>query len=364
MTPDFVIITPEISPGCGGVADHTIALLRNWQPLPNVKVLVANSGSVPPEWSSMVGPLGSTQDSILTQLPANGGRVFVQYSAYGFNRLGYPRDLIRALIEWKRRTAGRLVIMFHEIWTFWPVTNKNFIVQQFHRHAVKDLVRQCDVVFTTTPSQAEHLRHLSRSSSIHVLPVGSNIRRNETGAVTREAGSAALFGLQSNRIRALEMMRKGLSALAASGQLKHIVCLGHGSDPQASRREHELLAQLNLSGGFDQQGHLPEEALSEVLSSVSLGIFGQSELSCTKSGSFMAYAAHQLTVLSDFAASSKPPPVCWLVSPAELLNGIGRDELDRRAECLRMWQEQNCSWSVIADKMGGALGIQSAAGIT
>ena len=72
----------------------------------------------------------------------------------------------------------------------------------------------------------------------------------------------------------------------------------------------------------------------------------------------MAYAAHQLNVLADFADPSKPPPVCWLVAPAELLKGIPEHELARRAECLRMWQEQNCSWTVIANKIGRALAIE------
>ena len=37
---------------------------------------------------------------------------------------------------------------------------------------------------------------------------------------------------------------------------------------------------------------------------------------------------------------------------------IDRAELDRRAECLRMWQEQNCSWDVIATRLGRALAIE------
>src|SRR4051812_253715 len=122
MASDLVIITPELSAGSGGVADHTRALLRYWSHGPVNLVLTANSVTANDSVPAEVIQLAKTASSILEQLPANNGKVFVQYSAYGFNRLGYPRELINALITWKKRTGGRLVAMFHEIWTFWPFT--------------------------------------------------------------------------------------------------------------------------------------------------------------------------------------------------------------------------------------------------
>ena len=360
MTSSLVIITPGLVAGSGGVADHTLALLREWSPLQNVTLLVATPGSAPEEWSGAVRPLGSTSEAILAQLPSNGGKVFVQYSAYGFNRFGYPRDLIRALAEWKKRAGRQLVIMFHEIWTFWPFTNKNFIVQQLHRRALRQLVKVCDSVFTTTSSQAEHLRQLN-NASVHIVPAGSNVARRSAANVTRTDKWAALFGLQHTRLRALDHMRKSLDTLSAANQIARIVCLGSGTDPNMARRERHMLSRLNLSEGFAQLGTLGPDDVSEVLNSVTFGLFGQNELSCTKSGSFMAYAAHQLCVIADFANPSKPPPVCWLVGPNEMLGGIEPRELQRRAECLRMWQEQNCSWEVIANKIGSVLAIESVA---
>lgn len=286
--------------------------------------------------------------------------MFVQYSAYGFNRFGYPRDLIRALMQWKGRPGRQLVVMFHEIWTFWPLTNKNFIVQQLHRRALRQLIRVCDSVFTTTASQAEHLRSLN-NASVHVVPAGSNVPRQTAAAATRTQKWAALFGLQNSRLHALDNMRKSLAALSEANLVTRIICLGSGTDPKLVHREREILSRLNLSEGFAQHGTLDAEDVSEVLSSVAFGLFGQHELSCTKSGSFMAYAAHGLSVLADFANPSKPPPVCWLVAPDELLSGLDSRELQRRAECLRMWQEENCSWKVIANKIGSVLGIEPSA---
>ena len=358
MTAELVIITPEIIPGSGGVADHTVALLRQWQWI-EITVLAASPGRFSTDSAANVKPLAKTQADIISQLPSDGGKLFVQYSAYGYDRFGYPRELIRALIEWKRRTAGHLVVMFHEIWSFWSFTNKNFLIQQLHRRALKRLLRVCDIVFTSTASQSEHLRRLCQHVSVQVLPVGSNIRPNQLGKVAREPGCAVLFGLQLSRFRALENMRDSLAVLANSGRITRIIALGQSSNAEASARERELLSDLKLSNGFDQQNAASEEAVSRTLATAEFGLFGQNALSCTKSGSFMAYAAHQLNVLADFANPSAPPPVCWLVAPAELLNAVDKSELDRRAECLRMWQEQNCSWDVIGTKLGRALAIET-----
>ena len=92
--------------------------------------LIRGKGAIvaPPEIVAKYGP------------PPGGGKILLQYSAYGFDRLGYPRDLIRALLEWKEHAGGRLVVMFHEIWTFWPLLNKNFFLQWLHRRAIRRLL--------------------------------------------------------------------------------------------------------------------------------------------------------------------------------------------------------------------------------
>jgi hypothetical protein len=120
-----------------------------------------------------------------------------------------------------------------------------------------------------------------------------------------------------------------------------------------------LLLRLNLAAGFVQHGAVPAAQVSAILSSAAFGVFGQNELSWQKSGSFMAYAAHELNVIAEFADPAKAPPICWLVAPAELLQGITEAELNRRAQCLRMWQQEHCAWEVIANILGRALGINA-----
>ena len=107
MRSELVIITPELACGSGGLADHTLALLEHWGALPDVTLLVAKpTGAVPPA-SANVQQLGTSQHDILKQLPPESGTIFLQYSAYGFDQFGYPRNLIKALIDWKTQTRGR-----------------------------------------------------------------------------------------------------------------------------------------------------------------------------------------------------------------------------------------------------------------
>jgi hypothetical protein len=357
---EIVIIAPELNPGAGGVGDYTLRLLEAL-PLSEERLLVPQidrSGSASRQYR--VEKLGRDRRAILEQLPGSGGKLLVQYSAYGFDHLGYPRHLLAALVDWKNATRGRLVVMFHEIWTFWPVTNKNFFVQLFHQRAIKRLLEYTDVVLTSTSSQAEHLRALSSAASIQVLPVGSNIRRKSDIDFSRKPGWAIVFGLQRTRVRALKKMLGGLGSLAATGCITKIISVGGNSDGQTNAEEHSLLESLKLREGFEQQGAQSESKISELMLTASFGIFGQDELSYSKSGSFMAYAGHGLNILVDFVGTSGAEPLCWMVEPRELLEGISQANLETRAERLRAWQQQTCSWELIASRLTEALELKAA----
>ena len=354
MIDEIVIIAPELNAGRGGVGDYTSRLFECLRSNGNFRFLVprTNLTSLPAE---KVEQLAATADAIVRQLPISSGRILLQYSAYGFDRFGYPRTLIRALIDWKTKTRGRLVVMFHEIWTFCPVMNKNFLVQWFHRRAIKRLLRHVDVAFTTTASQVGHLRALSGGAQIHVLPVGSNIRPGEPPDQPRQPGWAVVFGRQPARINALTRMQTSLRQLALAKQIVKIIAVGANSGSQLDKEERSLLADLRLRDGFEQLGAQSEQAISQILSTASFGIFGQDELSYAKSSTFMAYAAHELNILADFASPSKPTPICWLVALSELLRGISPAELKERAQNLRTWQDQSSSWAVIGTKFSEAL---------
>jgi glycosyltransferase involved in cell wall biosynthesis len=329
---EVIIITPETEAGSGGLADYTHRILAEWGDTVTTHLVAPKNAQ-----------------TLLASLPARGGKVLLQYSAYGYDPLGYPRWLLRAVVDWKRTSGGQLVIMLHEIWAFWPLLNKNRLVQHMHRRELRALLAVADAVFTSTESQAAHLQRLSPPTPVQLLPVGSNIRVMNP-PTEREAGLVVLFGLQPSRIRALELGGERLKELAARGLISRLVCVGVGV---TDVREKRLLDELNLSGGGELQGPASEEEISALLSRASFGLSAQDALSATKSGTLMAYAAHALNVLS---VSPKPPP--YTSTPAELLAGISAEELSARATAARDWQEKNCSWARIAEQFARALQLQ------
>ena len=248
--------------------------------------------------------------------------------------------------------------MFHEIWTFWPLLNKNRLVQRLHRADIRKLITVADAVFTSTPSQAEHLMELAPTTAIQVLPVGSNIRPLSNLGLGRAAGVAVLFGLQGSRIKALQVMQNDLRALARGNVINKVITLGGGNE--ADREEHALLSELNLAEGFEMRGALPEADVSTQLSTAAFALSAQDELSLQKSGTFMAYAAHGMNIISPAADPMAPEPLCWLTRAADLLEGVPTSELKEHAANLRAWQERTSSWREIADRFAEALQLGEA----
>jgi hypothetical protein len=354
VTGGIVIVCPELT--SGGVGDYTRRLLENLPRIPGLRLIVPKTANRQVTFFERypVEGVACTSRDLRDRLPAQ-GRVLVQYSAYGFDRHGYPRWLIKALREWKRQSHGTLAIMFHEIWAFWPVWNRNHILQQLHRRDLRRLLQVTDAVFTSTSSQAAHLTALSPRCPIQFLPVGSNIRRVHATEGEKETGLAILFGLQGSRLRTLRKMHPELKSLGAAGKIQKIATAGAGRSREGEDEEAALLTELELSEGFDQRGPLPEEKISELLLAGEFALSAQDDLSITKSGTFMAYAAHELNIISCYADVSKPEPLSLLISPVELMKGLTQTELESRGKRLRQWQERTAAWPDIANQVARVL---------
>ncbi len=333
MSDEIVIITPELAPGAGGLADYALRVVEEWGSQVSVRFLVP-------------------ENNFSDQLPAAGGKILLHYSAYGYDRLGYPRRLLRALLNWKRKGGGRLVLMLHEIWTFWPLLNKNYLIQKLHRAHLRKLISVSDAVFTSTPSQAEHLLKLVPNKAVQVLPVCSNMRPS-AAPLAKENGVAVLFGLQNSRLKTLRRMQKDLLALANARVIGKVITIGQGSE--GYEEERTLLSKLKLTKNFEIRGPLSEAEISKLLSSAGFALSVQDELSLYKSGTFMAYAAHALNIISPYADSFAPEPICWLTHTDDLLRGISADELTSRGLNLQQWQERTSSWPQIARQFSEAL---------
>jgi hypothetical protein len=141
----------------------------------------------------------------------------------------------------------------------------------------------------------------------------------------------------------------------SSGLITKLIIVGGGNDATGDAEERELAGGLRLRDGAEFRGPLPEHAVSELLASASFAVSAQDDLSVTKSGTFIAYAAHGLNIISPYAGGSAAEPLCWATHPAELLGEIEDAELRARAESLRGWHDRTCSWPHIAEQFARAL---------
>jgi len=196
---------------------------------------------------------------------------------------------------------------------------------------------------------------LAPGKRIRVLPVGANIFPSRGIVESREPGTAVLFGMQATRLRTLREMSGSLRDLGQTQRLNRVITVGGSDSSDAKEEERKLLESLRLSAGFQQLGARSADDISALLASTEFGIAAQDPLSYTKSGTFMAYAAHGLNILSSYADSSAPEPMCLLTSPAELSLGLDETERTRRARKLQAWYEDNASWPQIAREFAGAL---------
>ncbi len=347
----------------GGVGDYTEQLIRHWPRGQEFEFIIPkhSAPALAMRDSHNVHEVAADRHAVAARLP-EAGAVLLQYSAYGFSHYGYPRWLVDALLDWKRKRRGRLCVMFHEIWTFWPWWNKNYPIQLLHRRALRRLLDVADAVFTSTASQADHLSRLAPGIDVDVLPVGSNIIPTDLDAQSKRAGAAVVFGMQSTRLRALTEMASGLRALAAAQRLTEIITVGAGNSTAQDAQERSLLESFGMSGGFRRLGEKTAAEISANLSTCEFGIAAQDPLSYTKSGTFMAYAAHGLNILSNYADPTAPEPMSLLISPAQLMGNLDPAEVTTRAQKLRSWYERTASWPQIAQKIAAVFDRPSTEG--
>ncbi|HEV3409325.1 MAG TPA: hypothetical protein VG095_03465, partial [Chthoniobacterales bacterium] len=69
---------------------------------------------------------------------------------------------------------------------------------------------------------------------------------------------------------------------------------------------------------------------------------------------------HGLNIISPYGDSLGPEPLCWLTRPRELRERIAPEELERRAQSLRVWQERTSSWPQVAERFAEALQLEKA----
>lgn len=351
----IVVVAPQLPPITCGVGDYTFNLTSAWSNTSEFHYLVAHGAAQSkaqyPNFS--INAFDCNKESFLTKLAElSPSHLLIQYSGYGFHPLGCPVWLADALTNWRRQKNGKLVIMFHELWSLSPWWSKHFIIKQVHRLSIRRLVSLADHIFTSTQDYVECLQHFSPQAPVSLLPVGSNILPLSTGrSCPQQPGTFVLFGMQGTRVRALRELKEDLTKLHCSKLLEKLTLVGGGSNDKSVIEEKKLLESTLPHTAYSHIGVVSSQEVSNILWQAEFGISCQSWRSFTKSGSFMAYAAHGLNILSPHATRQEShKPFCWLTHPRELAtqSDILNTTLLERSRQLQSWYRQHADWSKIA----------------
>jgi len=190
-----------------------------------------------------------------------------------------------------------------------------------------------DVLATNTDNHSAILRKLSGRDGVHYFPVGSNIEPVASSSQPRAETEFIIFGLPFGRWQTLQAFAPQIRKWHERGLLTKLHLIG----PEDER----LAAQSNpLIGSFSsiavRHGMLPEADVSRLLVQARFALTNVTLATWSKSGAFMACAAHGCAAVIKDKESAVP--LCYAIAESEIGN-ISAAEIETRPASLKRWYE-------------------------
>lgn len=317
----LLLVAPRFPPECCGVGDFTAHLAAELASRgEDVVVLTQPAGGPRPAGVQILeAPLRGWGNlfRVLRVIEASGaGRVQLEYSSYGWGRFGF--DFAVNALAWALRLRGIPVTLAcheHSIhWTMSPVALASGLLQRLHFAL---LYLAADEILANTP---ERVRRLGRwlpwmRERIHFRANGSNIPLHplapeQREAMRRERGADATTLVVAVFAR-FARAKNHAAAIHAVARLreKNRVQLWLLGDPADADAEY-LAALRSLTRGLGADafwsGHLAAGQVSMLLQAADVFVLPQADGHLTRSGAFMAAAAHGLPVVAVRNAENQP----------------------------------------------------------
>jgi hypothetical protein len=281
---------------------------------------------------------------------AGAAHVLLHYAGRGYQRFGCPIWLPSVLRRWKRKVSrGLLTVFFHEVPAALPKLPHHVVFAKVGAHVIGQLAALADVLVTNTETHASVLRELPGCAEVHCLPVGSNIEPIHEAPRSRLETEFVLFGLPFGRLQTLQAFAPYIGKWHASGVLEKLHAIGP-EDPKLRRRAAVLLDRL--APVLVSHGALGERDVSRLLTNARFALTNVTRETWSKSGVFMACAAHGCAAV--IMEKESEAPLCYGIARDEL-GRISASEIESRSAALKDWYERSASWPVTA----GALAVLS-----
>ena len=269
--------------------------------------------------------------------------VVVEYSPFGYSGLGAPIGLLLTLFVWHRLNRNRLVIRVHELWSCPKYFSLFGCLQVFHRYLLTLLLSEATLILCSTRGYQKTLMKDLVGKEIRFTPVATNIpARIKPPSFSSRSDHVVLFGKPDKRIETLKRALPGLCYLRKVSTVYCLQIVGPYRSIKEMELEKKLISEMLPELEVVQHGFISRDRVSRVLSTSKYAIYGDTPESLTKSGVFMAYAAHGNCILTvqDFSSSEFVDIVVDISSGTNLLlsnKPCGGEDIAER--CYRMYEE-------------------------
>jgi hypothetical protein len=209
------------------------------------------------------------------------------------------------------------------------------------------LAEQATTTITNSPHHATVLNRWTLRSAVQWMPVPSNIPAPAEPAGQTRDGEFVIFGLPYTRLQTLREFADAIRSWHQSGRLTRLHLIGP-RDFKFSPQSDALLAQMLPRDAVVEHGELEPAEVSHRLLEAEFCLSSSNELTWSKSGTFMAYAAHGCRVIAPQSFTSKP--LQFTTAPNEVA-GISTEAAKAKGGELRRWYMQNAEWALIASRV-------------
>ena len=180
---------------------------------------------------------------------------------------------------------------------------------------------------------------------MHCFPVGSNIEPVASSSQARAETEFVIFGLPFGRWQTLQAFEPQIRGWHESGLLTRLHLIGP-EDERLAAQVTRLLARF--SGTIVRHGKLAEADVSQLLRHARFALTNVTLETWSKSGAFMACAAHGCAVV--IKEKEVKIPLCYAITENEI-GRISTAAIETRLVGLKKWYEENATWPVIAHRL-------------
>jgi len=353
MVKKIISIEPRLPPAICGTSAFSWQLSSFWNNrLSQCSHIVVDGAIVSRVYLNYedINECGESARNLFKHLPVHEDvALLLHYASRGFSKYGTPFWLLLALQKWRKSHPDNLFLtFFHEVSPRLPLRTHHGLICAVDRYLVRRLCQMSSSIMTNSKHHSEMLTQISGINDVQWIPVTSNIRplNNSPSCEHPLEGHFLVFG-RSNTIKStLDLFADYLKLWSANNKLVCLHCVGPVEDHliRYYSEYHALGSGLNIIW----HGDIEETEVSRLLSRASFCLSCVTPQTFSKSGTFMALAAHGCSVVTH--SRSDTAPLAFTVDAEELMS-LDRNIITLRAAMLQKWYNKSANIELVSTEI-------------